>query len=90
MGKDNRGIKEREEQLALAAELSRLITSKSDVGELCGDVAFMLNELMPIDWAAIGIMKNSSGMLHLSPLSPKVNSSWELGDAIQLEGTPVD
>jgi GAF domain-containing protein len=89
MSENKHETKEMEEQLTLAAELSRLIISKANVGELCRDVAFMLRELMPIDWAAIGIIENPSGMLRLSPLSPKVNSSWELGDTIQLEGTPV-
>ena len=82
--------KEKDEQLALAAQLSRLIISKSDINELCRDVAFLLKELMSIDWAAIGIIEQAKDTLHLAPLSPRVNSSWELGHAIRLGGTPID
>jgi GAF domain-containing protein len=81
--------KEKEEQLALANELSRIVLTSSDITEIGQGFAFEFKELMPVSWAAIGLIEESTGLLHLFPLSPKINSNWELGDSISLENTPV-
>ncbi|HEY32153.1 MAG TPA: GAF domain-containing protein [Dehalococcoidia bacterium] len=81
--------KEREEQLALANELSRIVLTSSDITEIGQGFAFELKELMPVSWAAISLIEKSTDLLRLFPLSPKIDSNWELGDSIPLDNTPV-
>ena len=81
--------KEKEEQLALANELSKIVLTSSDITEIGQGFAFELKELMPVNWAAISLIEKSTSLLHLFPLSPKINSNWELGDSIPLDNTPV-
>jgi transcriptional regulator with GAF, ATPase, and Fis domain len=81
--------KEKEEQLALANALSRIGLTSTDIVEMGHGFAFELKQLMPINWAAIGLIDESKGTLHLFPFSPKLSSDWELGATIELEGTPA-
>ena len=81
--------KEKEEQLALANELSRIVLTSSDITEIGQGFAFELKELMPVSWAAISLIERARGFLHFFPLSPKLDSNWELGDSISLDDTPV-
>jgi signal transduction histidine kinase len=82
-------VEEREEQLALANALSRIVLSSSDLNELCKGFVDELRELVPIDWAAIALIDSFMDVLRLSPLSAKISSNWELGDTIPLADTPV-
>ena len=66
--------REKEEQLALANALSRIILSSSDINEIGRGFAFELKELVPISWAAIGLIEESRGLLRLFPLSPRLSS----------------
>lgn len=84
-----REMEEREEQLALANALSRIVLSNSDLDELCEEFASELRELVSIDWGTIALIDNSMDVLHLSPLSAKISSTWELGDTMPLASTPV-
>ncbi|UCB42402.1 MAG: GAF domain-containing protein [Dehalococcoidales bacterium] len=81
--------KEKEEQLALANDLSRVVLTSSDITEIGQGFAFELKELMPVSWAAISLIEKSTSLLHLFPLSYKIDSNWELGDSIPLDNTPV-
>lgn len=82
--------KEKEEQLALANELSRIVLTSSDITEIGQRFAFELKELMPVSWAAINLIEKSTSLLRFFPLSSKIDSNWELGDSIPLDNTPVD
>jgi len=82
--------KEKEEQLALANELSRIILTSSDITEIGQRFAFELKELMPVSWATINLIEQPTSLLRFFPLSSKIDSNWELGDSIPLENTPVD
>jgi len=82
--------KEKEEQLALANELSKIVLTSSDITEIGQRFAFELKELMPVSWAAISLIEKSTGLLHFFPLSPKIDSNWELGGSIPLDNTPID
>ena len=82
--KDN----EKEEQLILANILSKIVLSSSDITEIGKEFAYELKEFMSIDWAAIGLIEESRGLVSLFPLSPKLNSDWEHGNSIPLDGTP--
>ncbi|MFC1925981.1 ATP-binding protein [Chloroflexota bacterium] len=81
---------EKEEQLALANALSRIVISSSTLSELCEGFASELKTMVPIDWAVIGMIDKSSDVLHVSPLSTRINSAWELGDTIPMAYTPVE
>ncbi len=81
--------KEKEEQLALANELSKIVLTSSDITEIGQGFAFELKELIPVSWAAIGLIEESTSLLHLFPLSPKLDSNWEFGDSIPLDNTPI-
>lgn len=82
-------LDEREEQLALANALSQIGISSSDLKELCEGLAGELGKLVSIDWATIALMDSSTNLLHLSPLSEKIEGAWESEDTVPLEGTPV-
>ncbi len=84
-----RKAKEKEEQLALANTLSRIVLTSTDIVELGQGFAFELKQLMPISWAAIGLIEEARDTFHLFPLSSKLSSDWELGATIELEGTPA-
>lgn len=80
--------KDKEERLILANMLSKIILSSSDITEIGRAFAYELKELISIDWAAIGVIEESKGLLHLFPLSPKLSSDWELGNSIPIDETP--
>ena len=81
--------KEKEEQLALANVLSRIALASPDITEMGRGFVFELRQLIPINWAAIGLIEEADSMFHLFPLSPKLHADWELGDTIPLDNTPV-
>jgi len=80
--------KDKEERLILANMLSKIVLSSSDIAEIGRKFAYELKELISIDWAAIGLIEESKGLLHLFSLSPKLSSDWELGTAIPIDETP--
>ena len=82
--KDN----EKEEQLILANILSKIVLSSSDITEIGKEFVYELKEFMSIDWAAIGLIEESRGLVHLFPLSPKLSSDWEHGNSIPLDENP--
>jgi len=81
--------KEKEEQLALANALSRIVLTSPDITEIGREFAFELKQLVPVNWAAISLIEESKSVFHLFPLSPKLNSDWDLGDTIPLDNTPA-
>ena len=81
--------KEKEEQLALANALSRIVLTSPDITEIGREFAFELKQLVPVNWAAIGLIEDSKSVFHLFPLSPKLNSDWDLGNTIPLDNTPA-
>lgn len=87
--KEKQEEREREEQLAFASVVSRILISDSDTKELCEDFASELRKLMNIDWAAIALVDKTRNAFRLSPLSSKISFSWDLGDTLPLPGTPV-
>jgi transcriptional regulator with GAF, ATPase, and Fis domain len=81
--------KGKEEQLALANALSRIVLTNPDITEMGRGFAFELRQLMPISWAAIGLIEDSESVFCLFPLSPKLDSDWEPGSSIPLDNTPA-
>ena len=80
--------RDKEERLILANMLSKIVLSSSDITEIGRKFAYELKELVSIDWAAIGLIEESKGLLHLFSLSPKLSSDWELGNSIPIDETP--
>ena len=81
--------KEKEERLALANALSRIALTSPDIAEMGRGFVFELKQLMPLDWGAIGLIEESKSVFHLFPLSPKLNSDWELGYTTPLDNTSM-
>jgi len=80
--------KDKEERLILANMLSKIVLSSSDITKIGREFAYELKQLISIDWAAIGLIEESKGLLHLFPLSTKLSSDWELGNSIPIDETP--
>ena len=80
--------KDKEERLILANMLSKIVLSSSDITEIGREFAYELKELISIDWAAIGLVEESKGLLRFFSLSPKVSADWELGNSIPIDETP--
>jgi len=80
---------ESEEQFALSNIFNKIVPSSSDLNEIGKSFAFQLKQLMNIDWAALGLIEKSKGLLRLFPLSPEISSDWEPGDTISLDGSPI-
>jgi hypothetical protein len=55
--------KEKEEQLALANTLSRIILTSPDIMEMGRECIFELKQLMPINWTTIGLIEESRGLM---------------------------
>jgi hypothetical protein len=81
--------KEKEEQLALANTLSRIILTSPDIMEMGRECIFELKQLMPINWTTIGLIEESRGLFHLFTLSPKLSQDQEPDKSIPLDDTPA-
>lgn len=79
------GYPHQTEELALVDRLIRIVQSTPRLDETCDRFACELQRLMSVDWAAVTILNGHR--LHVSPLSPRVDSTWELGDYTPAEGT---
>ena len=66
--------KEKEEQLALANALSRIVLTNTDIIEMGREVVFELKQLMPLNWVTAGLIEESKNLLHLFTLLPKISS----------------
>ncbi|HEY41512.1 MAG TPA: GAF domain-containing protein [Dehalococcoidia bacterium] len=82
--------KEKEEQLALASALSRIVMTRADIFEMGREVVFELKQLMPLNWVTIGLIEESKNLLHLFTLLPKTSTDPGPGESIPLDDTPVD
>jgi transcriptional regulator with GAF, ATPase, and Fis domain len=80
--------KEKEEQLALANVLSRIVLTNTDIVEMGREVVFEMKQLMPLNWTTIGLIEESRNLLHLFTLSPKTSSDQNLDESIPLDDTP--
>jgi len=80
--------REKEEQLALANMLSRIILSSSNISELTEGFAEELKRFMSIDWGTIAWIKNHDTICFL-PLSGKISLSRDFESILPLEKTPV-
>ena len=77
---------EKQEQLNLVNELSRIISSYSDFRDLTEAIIHVLKKYVSIDWAALASI--SGGNITLSPLSSRIYiGAWE--NAVALENTPL-
>ncbi len=80
--------REKEEQLALANMLSKIILSSSNIRELAEGFAKELKRLMSIDWGAIAWIERGDTVC-LLPLSGKINLSRDFESTLPLERTPI-
>jgi transcriptional regulator with GAF, ATPase, and Fis domain len=82
--------KEKEEQLALANTLSRIVMTRADIIEMGREVVFELKQLMPLNWVTVSLIEESKNLLHLFTLLPKTSSDQGQDESIPLDDTPVD
>jgi len=80
--------REKEEQLALANMLSRIILSSSNISELTEGFAKELKRFMSIDWGTIAWIENQATVRFL-PLSGKISATRDFGSTLPLEKTPI-
>ena len=80
--------REREEQLALANILSRIIICSSDVSELTEGFAEELKRFMSIDWETVAWIEEGD-TVRLLPSSGKTNAARDFESTLPLEKTPV-
>jgi len=79
--------REREEQLALANALSRIILSSSRIDEITEGFAKELKSFVSIDWGAIAWIEDDA--VRLLPLSSKISFAADFGSTFALERTPI-
>ena len=79
-----------EEQLTLVDNLSKAVISSTEISEMFHRFAIALTEMMDIDWAAVALIDTAGDSIHLSRLSPRISSSWDLGTTLVLPGTPLE
>lgn len=80
--------REKEEQLALANMLNRIILSAPNDDALTEGLARELKRLMSFDWAAIANIE-SADIVSLSPLASSISSSLDSGNTFSVTGTPI-
>ena len=80
--------REKEEQLALANMLSRIILSSSNISELVEGFAKELKRLMSIDWGTVAWIERGDTVC-LLPLSGKINLSRDFESTLPVERTPI-
>ena len=81
--------KEKEEQLALANTLSRIVLTNPDITEMGRGFVFELKQLMTINWTTIGVTEESKSLFHLFTLSPKLSPDQGTDESIPLDDTPA-
>lgn len=77
-----------EEELDLVNRLGRIMISSLDINEIFGGFASMLSKRIPMEWISIVLIKGEN--VHIWALSSKVNSIWNAGDLLPLEGTATE
>ncbi|GAI14069.1 unnamed protein product [marine sediment metagenome] len=80
--------REKEEQLALANMLSKIILSSSNISVLTEGFAKELKRFMSIDWGSI-VWIEEGDTVCLLPLSGKISLSRAFESTLPLEGTPI-
>ena len=80
--------REKEEQLALANMLSKIIFSSSNIRELAEGFAKELKRLMSIDWGTVAWIERGDTVC-LLPLSGKISLSRAFESTLPLERTPI-
>ena len=80
--------REREEQLALANMLSKIILTSSNISELTEGFAEELKRFMSIDWGTIAWIERGDTVC-LLPDKGKTSSTRDFGSTFPLEKTPV-
>jgi len=80
--------REKEEQLALANMLSRIILSSSNISELTEGFAKELKRFMSIDWGTIAWIERGDTVCFL-PLSSKISLPPDFESTLPLGGTPI-
>jgi len=80
--------REKEEQLALANMLSKIILSSSNISALTEGFAKELKRLMSIDWGAIAWIEEGDTVCFL-PLSSKISLPPDFESTLPLERTPI-
>ena len=80
--------REKEEQLALANMLSRIILSSSNISELVEGFAKELKRFMSIDWETVAWIEEGD-TVRLLPSSGKTNSARDFESTLPLERTPI-
>lgn len=78
--------REKEEQLALANALSRVMLSYSKAEDIADACTRELKKYLSIDWGAIAHIEGN--LVHLTPLSGKIGPG-DAGDVFPLAGTPI-
>lgn len=80
--------REKEEQLALANMLSKIILSSSNISALTEGFAKELKRLMSIDWGAVAWIEEGDTVCFL-PLSSKISLPPDFGSTLPLGRTPM-
>lgn len=80
--------REKEEQLALASMLSKIILSSSNVDDVAEAFAKELKRFMSIDWAAIARIEKGDAIC-LLPLLGKISLTPDSESTLPLAGTPI-
>ncbi len=78
-------LREREQELTLINRLSNIMSSSMSLSEMFESFANELRGVVDIDWATICLLDGNE--LRFSALSSLVNSPWQEGERISLEGT---
>jgi diguanylate cyclase (GGDEF)-like protein/putative nucleotidyltransferase with HDIG domain len=81
-------LKEREEELALLNELTRVITSSLNIQEVYTTFVARLAEVVRVDWAAIALVEENE--LVFQAVFAEGSSPWQQGDRIPLRGTGIE
>jgi len=80
--------REKEEQLALANMLSKIILSSSNINDVAEGFAKELKRFMSIDWGSIAWIEEGDTVC-LLPLSGKISLSRAFESTLPLERTPI-
>jgi K+-sensing histidine kinase KdpD len=80
--------REREEQLALANMLSKIVLSSTNIDELTEGFAKELKRFMSIDWGGIAWIEKGDSV-RLMPLSSKISFATDFESPTPVEKTPI-
>ncbi len=78
------------ERLAIITELTRIINSSLDIGEVYQGFVRQLEKVMDVDWAGVNIIDRQRNELRFLALATKIGSPWEVKQAVPFEGTATE